>query len=133
VRLRLGNNYVGDGTFQSEITYPAENPTQIVAANLVVGGRPDLVFADSGMSHDAAKNLDVLEKEGDGTFQRGFSYEIPAWFSIATGDFNGDGPSSVADGDPGEGTGADQRGAANDSLGVGNSRLDGNFIIGAWE
>lgn len=91
VSVLLGN---GDGTFQSPVNYSATNPSYILAVKLNSAGNPDLVLVDSG-SVDSG-SVYVLLNNGDATFQAPVSYQTPLAFSLAPGDFNGDGRVDVA-------------------------------------
>ena len=79
---------VGDGTFQSQVTYAVRfNPIGLAIADFNEDGIPDLAVAN------AESNLvSVLLGVGDGTFQAQVTYGTGnAPEGVSVGDFNGDG------------------------------------------
>jgi len=89
VSVLMGN---GDGTFRPPVQFTAGVVPQAIAVGDINGdGRPDLVVANDGYGNIPGK-VGVLLGQGDGTF--GAIKEYGAGvnpFSIALGDFNGDG------------------------------------------
>ncbi|MFC1716763.1 FG-GAP-like repeat-containing protein [Candidatus Poribacteria bacterium] len=87
VAVFLGN---GDGTFQAEQVFDVGNRTYHIAVGDFNGDEiQDLVTANS--SNDGS-DVSVLLGNGDGTFQDYTRFEVEyAPFSVAIGDFNGDG------------------------------------------
>ena len=81
----LGN---GDGTFQTEVSYPVgKSPFSVAVADFNGDGKPDLAVANNGDG-----TTSVLVGNGDGTFQTAVNYTVGASpISVAAGDFNGDG------------------------------------------
>ena len=88
VSVLLGN---GDGTFQSQVTYPAGSSFgAIVAGDFTGDGKLDLAVTGD-------KLVSVLLGNGDGTFQPQVIYAVgnnPD--AIVAGDFNGDGRLDLA-------------------------------------
>ena len=115
----------GDGTFGSAVSFPAgKNPTSIAVGDFNHDGKLDLVVADQG-DRPAGGNgaLAVLLGNGDGSFQSPVNLsagENP--FTLAVGDFNGDGDLDIAVSDFGSVTVGDS-GGVNILLGNG----DGTF------
>jgi len=91
VTVYLGN---GDGTFQAGQTYTTVTTARSIAAGDFNGdGITDLVVANQYLN---SGSLSVLLGNGDGTFQQPVSYPLAANpFSLAVGDFNGDGKADV--------------------------------------
>lgn len=94
VGVLLGN---GNGTFQPVTTYNtnAAVSTSAALADVNGDGRPDLVVANCTGNCSGFGSVSVLLGNGDGTFQTAavynvFGFATGAW-SVATGDFNGDG------------------------------------------
>ena len=83
----------GDGTFTAEARYSVKStPTCVAVADFNGDGAPDLVVANYGSSQ-----VSVLLGNGYGTFQPALNYPSYATssgiqpYSVAVGDFNGDG------------------------------------------
>jgi len=93
VTVLIGN---GDGTFRPPVQYAAGVVPQAITVGDINGdGRPDLVVANDGYGNIPGK-VGVMLGQGDGTF--GPMQEYGAGvnpFSIALGDFNGDGSLDV--------------------------------------
>ena len=84
VSVLLGN---GDGTFQSQNSYPAGiAPYGIAAGALKKSGNEDLLVTDGSDG-----SLLVLSGNGDGTFQSPVIYPADGGNFLTLGDFNGDG------------------------------------------
>ena len=99
VTVLLGN---GDGTFTAGASYPlSENLSLIVAADLNLDGKPDLVI--TGSPHGGfAPAVTVMLGNGDGTFAAPINSGTAAGPSApAVADFNGDGKPDVAVSDAG--------------------------------
>jgi hypothetical protein len=83
----------GDGTFRPVVAYPlVGGGGEVAVADVNGDGKPDLIVATAfGSNGDGA--AEVLLGNGDGTFQPAVSYDSggPYTYSIAVGDFNGDG------------------------------------------
>jgi hypothetical protein len=96
----LGN---GDGTFQPQVSYAVgSGPDAIVAGDFTGDGRLDLAVANTFGPHfvNSSATVSVLLANGDGTFQPQVSYAVgSAAFSIAAGDFAGNGRLDLAVGD----------------------------------
>jgi hypothetical protein len=99
----LGN---GDGTFQAHKDYAVGRALKVTVADLNADGKKDLVVANGGLfcrvlpfgdiSCSNNKTIIVLLGNGDGTFRAAVNYETGAGpFSVAIGDFNGDGKRDV--------------------------------------
>jgi hypothetical protein len=84
IAVLLGN---GDGTFQSQVEYPAGNyASTVVTADFNGDGKPDLAVTSAG---DNA--VSVLLGNGDGTFRGFVEYSIGRKpVGLAAGDFNND-------------------------------------------
>jgi hypothetical protein len=93
VTVLIGN---GDGTFRPPVQYGAGVVPQAIAVGDINGdGRPDLVVANDGYGNIPGK-VGVLLGLGDGTFGPVKEYGAGVNpFSIALGDFNGDGNPDV--------------------------------------
>jgi len=94
VSVLLGN---GDGTFQAPVNYSAGTvPNSVAVADFNGDGRADLVIANGG-SGNTNSNVSVLLGNGDGTLQAAVNYAVgTSPFSVAAGDFNGDGKADLA-------------------------------------
>jgi len=96
VAVFLGN---GDGTFQASVEYETdgESPIRVVAGDFNADGKLDLALPNSNSGTVA-----VLLGNGDGSFQSPVLIPVPpnpgdsGPFSIAPGDFNGDGKLDLA-------------------------------------
>jgi hypothetical protein len=94
VSVLLGN---GNGTFQSPVSYATgTSPWSVAVADFNRDGNPDLVVANRGGFGDNG-TISVLLGNGDGTFQSAVNSDSGGQqpFSVATGDFNGDGAPDV--------------------------------------
>jgi len=83
----------GDGSFDPEARYNVKSsPTSVAVADFNGDGAPDLIVANYGSSQ-----VSVLLGNGNGTFQQAVNYASNASsnniqpYSVAAGDFNGDG------------------------------------------
>ncbi|MEO1716608.1 MAG: FG-GAP-like repeat-containing protein [Planctomycetota bacterium] len=87
----------GDGTFQTERSFDVDNrPVAVGIDDLDGDGAADLAVANRG-SGSADASISVLLNCGDGTFQQEQRFPAGDWaFSIAIGDFNGDGDPDLA-------------------------------------
>lgn len=88
---------IGDGTFKSAVNYPASiNPVGLVTGDFNGDGREDIASITGSYP---SGEVSVLIGKGDGMFATHVNHVIPLYpYSIATGDFNGDGiPDLVVD------------------------------------
>ena len=94
----LGN---GDGTFQAAVNYAVR-----LTESLGGGGRLQRRRqARPGRGKRLRRNVSVLLGNGDGTFQPAVNYRAGSQpFSVAVGDFNGDGKPDLVDRKPGSAT-----------------------------
>lgn len=98
VSVLLGN---GDGSFRPAVSYSSGGPfpLSVAVADLNGDGKPDLAVANGNCSLAELSivcgtgSVGVLLGNGDGTFQAAVPYSTvdDQAFSVATGDFNGDG------------------------------------------
>lgn len=90
IHVLLGN---GDGTLQTQVTYPADaNPADVVIADFDGDGKADVASANIFGS-----NVSVFIGNGDGTLKPRVNYSVgsqPSQLSIA--DFNNDGKIDLA-------------------------------------
>jgi hypothetical protein len=99
VSVLLGN---GDGTFQAaRIFSTGADPLSVAVADFDGDGHLDLVVTN--FTSPDRSTVSVLLGNGDGTFQaaRNFSFAGSNPFSVAVGDFNGDGHLDLAVADAG--------------------------------
>ena len=95
VSVLLGN---GDGTFGARTDYP----TGVASTGIAVGDlngdeRPDVVVANYAAEELEASCVSVLLGRGDGTFQPSVNYLVGVSpYSVAIGDFDGDGVPDLA-------------------------------------
>jgi hypothetical protein len=106
VGVLLGN---GDGTFRPMVSYSlVGGGAGVAVADVNADGKPDILVATAFASPNGDGAAQVLLGNGDGTFQPAVSYDSggPFTYSIAVGDFNGDGKLDlvVADCSPDTGT-----------------------------
>jgi hypothetical protein len=93
VSVQLGN---GDGTIRAPRDFAAgSNPRFVAVADFNADGKPDLAVANGG-----SNNISILLGNGDGTFRApqsvGFVGTVTSIYSLAVGDFNGDGKPDLA-------------------------------------
>ncbi len=115
VTVLAGN---GDGSFQATPSYPAGPiPYGVAVGDFNGDGVPDLAVADWGDLYGRSGSVSVLLGNGDGTFQPARTYATGVTsFTVAVGDFNGDGVLDLA---------VANRDSANVSVLLGNG--DGTF------
>src|SRR5262249_43047277 len=92
VSVLLGN---GDGTFQAAVNFGAgNNPSSIAVGDFNGDGVQDLTVAHGFFG---SNSVSVLLGSGDGTFQEAVNFVAgDRAFSVAVGDFNGDGVQDLA-------------------------------------
>ena len=96
VGILLGN---GDGSYQRAVTYSAGTyPFSVAVGDFNGDGKLDLAVADYYDSTYTQGAASVLLGNGDGTFQNAVTYSSGGLytFSVAVGDFNGDGRLDLA-------------------------------------
>jgi hypothetical protein len=120
VSVLLGN---GDGTFQGQKTYATgSEPNSVAVGDFNGDGKLDLVVTNSYSNNNT---VSVLLGNGNGTFQSQKTYATGVLpFSVAVGDFNGDGKLDLAVGDAG-GAVPNENGFGTASILLGNG--DGTF------
>jgi FG-GAP-like repeat len=90
--LVLTTQGLSAGQFKTAVYYKAgQRPYQVVATHVTNSGNLDLVLADY-----LSNQIIVLLGNGDGTFQTPRKFSVPAPFSLAVGDLNGDGNPDLA-------------------------------------
>ena len=94
VSVLLGN---GDGTFQAAQNFGVgSRPISVAVADFNGDGIPDLAVANFAAFPDPG-NVSVLLGNGDGTFQPAQNFDAGINpFSVAVGDFDGDGKLDLA-------------------------------------
>jgi hypothetical protein len=88
----------GDGSFQAAQNYASSTgPGSVAEGDLNYDGYLDLAVANAGTFPDYKGTVSILLSKGDGTFQVAQSYAVgPGPYSVAVGDFNGDGRLDLA-------------------------------------
>jgi len=81
----------GDGTFKAPVSYAADGPTSVAVGDLNGDGKLDLVVSNI-VTNQGFSNVGVLLGKGDGTFRPEVDYGAGSNpYTVAVGDFNGDG------------------------------------------
>jgi hypothetical protein len=96
IGVYLGN---GDGTFQPEIATSLTQSVGIAAGDFNGDGKADLagIFSNCSNGNCLPGDVLVLIGKGDGTFQPPVEYTVGLQpYSVAVGDFNGDGKPDLA-------------------------------------
>jgi hypothetical protein len=95
ISILLGN---GDGTFRTQVDYPATAPGPIITGDFNGDGNTDLAFISTGLvDGNSFQQVGIMLGNGDGTFHTEVNYPTgPNPISIAVGDFNGDGKLDIA-------------------------------------
>jgi len=92
LEILLGN---GDGTFTASPSTPGITPLTITVGDFNGDGKPDLAVSSS--NNNGLNPLTILLGNGDGTFTAAATPpQSNAAFSVAVGDFNGDGKEDLA-------------------------------------
>jgi hypothetical protein len=81
----------GNGAFQPAVDYRANFPTCVIAQDLNGDGKVDLAASDAGSPPQQPVGVNVLNGNGDGTFQPAVFYPAGKQINfVAAADFNGD-------------------------------------------
>jgi hypothetical protein len=91
IGVLLGN---GDGTFRAVVTYSLSvGAIGLAVADVNGDGNPDILAVSGSGEPNGDGTVDVFLGNGDGTFQAEVRYDSggPFTYSVAVGDFNGDG------------------------------------------
>lgn len=97
VSILLGD---GHGGFQTHVDYPTgPEPSSVVVGDFNGDGKLDLAVADQNCPNNTcgSGSVSILLGKGDGTFEPSVEYSTgPGTYSVAVGDFNGDGKLDLA-------------------------------------
>jgi hypothetical protein len=97
VSILLGK---GDGTFGPQVTYNVGSfPLSLAVGDFNGDGKPDLAVANSSSNASPCTGctVSILLGKGDGTFRSQETYAVGVLpYSVAVGDFNGDGKPDLA-------------------------------------